>query len=315
MDITAYDTLPEAELIDRINRARREKNAIILAHNYQPIEIQQLADHCGDSLELARIAARTDADMVVFCGVDFMAESAKILSPDKTVLIPNPDASCPMAHMTDPEDLAREKAANPDAVVVAYVNSTAAVKALTDVCCTSANAVNVVNSLGDREIIFVPDKNLAAYTASETGANIRPWDGFCHVHNNMTVEDVRLAREARPDAVLLIHPEAPPEVVALADKVLSTSGMERHVAAIDDPDEKRRGVILGTEVGLTEKLLARHPDINIWSLRSQAVCHMMKLISVPRLCWSIETGNCEVTLPDEVMIPARAALERMIEIS
>ncbi len=315
MTVREYKELPENELRRRIGIARRARNAVILAHNYQTLDIQKLADHVGDSLELARAAAKTDADMVVFCGVDFMAESAKILSPDKTVLLPDIEATCPMAHMADPEALARVKTEHPDALVVSYVNSTAAIKALTDVCCTSSNALNVVRSLGDREIIFVPDKNLAAWTAAETGARIIPWQGYCHVHNDFTVADVETARAEHSGAALLIHPEAPPEVVALADRVLSTAGMERFVASLASQEERERGVILGTEIGLTHKLRDRYPDRNIWPLESFAVCCKMKLITLPKLCWSIETGQYEITLPRDIMDKARAALERMISIS
>ncbi len=314
MELERYEAMSEAELVSRIQKAKIEKNAVILAHNYQKLEVQHVADHIGDSLGLARIAAKTDADLVVFCGVDFMAESAKILAPEKTVLLPEVNATCPMAHMTSPDALAEAKSARPDAVVVAYVNSTARVKALTDICCTSANALQVVRSLGDREIIFVPDKNLANYVRLQTGANIHPWNGFCFVHNDLTVEDVRAVREAHPDAVFLIHPEAPPEVVALADRVLSTTGMADFVAALSTKEEKRNGVIIGTENGLLAQLREKHPDVNLWPLSDFAICVNMKMTTLAKVCWSIENGKYEITLPDDLIEKARRPLERMVEI-
>lgn len=314
MDLQEYTELPPAELTERILKAKRERNAVILAHNYQRMEVQAIADYLGDSLGLARAAAKTDAEVVVFCGVDFMAESAKILSPGKTVLLPDIHATCPMARMVTPETLASEKAAHPDAVVVAYVNTTAAVKALTDICCTSANAVDIVRSLGDREILFVPDRNLASFTQARTGARIRPWDGYCYVHNFFSVEDAARARREHPDAAFLIHPEAPPEVTALADEVLSTTGMADFVARMRTDDEKRRGVIIGTETGLVAQLQKTYPDVNVWPLSDFAVCGTMKLTTLPKVCWSIETGNYEITLPEEIIEKSRRSLERMLDV-
>ncbi|HUT63036.1 MAG TPA: quinolinate synthase NadA [Anaerolineae bacterium] len=314
MEREEYKTLPEDELIARIKKAKQEKNAVILAHNYQRLEVQHIADYLGDSLGLSRIAAETDADLVVFCGVDFMAESAKILSPEKTVLIPEIKATCPMAHMVSPKALLDAKTAHPDAVVLSYVNTTADVKALSDICCTSANSVDVVESLGKKEILFVPDKNLAHYVQKETGAVIKAWDGYCYVHNFFTVKDVEQVRQEHPEAVFLIHPEAPPEVIERADIVFSTSGMANYVANIKNEDEKRRGVIIGTEIGLVHQLREQHPDTGIWPLSEFAVCGTMKMTTLDKVCWSIETGNYEVTLPEEVIEKSRAALERMLEI-
>ncbi len=229
MELEAYRKLPEEELAARIQKAKKDRNAIVLAHNYQILEVQQVADYIGDSLGLSRIAAETDADVVVFCGVDFMAESAKILSPEKIVLLPEITATCPMANMVSPEALMKAKEENPDDIVVAYVNTTARVKALVDICCTSANALNVINTLGKKDILFIPDKNLGEYINKTTGAQMKMWDGYCYVHNFFTVQDVRRVREAHPDAVFLVHPESPPEVVELADHVLSTSGMVKYV--------------------------------------------------------------------------------------
>ncbi|MFA6472152.1 MAG: quinolinate synthase NadA [Candidatus Latescibacterota bacterium] len=314
MELEEYKKLPEKELVARILKAKKEKNALILAHNYQRLEIQHIADHLGDSLGLSRIAAQTDADQVVFCGVDFMAESAKILSPEKTVLLPEISATCPMARMVSPEALAQAKKENPNACVVAYVNTTARVKALTDICCTSANAVEVIRSLGDREILFVPDRNLADYVQKATGAKITPWEGYCYVHNFFTVDDVLRARTAHPEAVFLIHPEAPPEVVKLADRVLSTTGMADYTAALASDKEKRKGVIIGTEIGLIHQLREKYPDTGIWALNDFAVCGTMKMTTLPKVCWSIETGNYEITLPEDIIEKARKPLERMIGI-
>lgn len=314
MDLNDYDKLTDDELIARINDARKARNAVILAHNYQPIEVQNIADFTGDSLELARKAAETGADVVVFCGVDFMAESAKILSPDKTVLLPVKEASCPMARMVSAEELTRAKAEHPDAVVVTYVNSTAAVKALSDICVTSSNAVKIVERIGDKPILFVPDRNLAAYTRSVTDADIAPWHGYCYVHNNFTVEDVEYARRRHPDAVLLVHPEAPPEVVERADLVASTSGMARYIAGLTDPDARRAGVILGTEIGLAARLRQDHPEVNIHPLTESAVCINMKRTSLATVCRALEENIHEITLPEDVIDGARAALERMLEV-
>lgn len=315
MELEKYNKLPKEELVARIKKAKSEKNAIILAHNYQILEVQHVADHLGDSLSLSRIAAETDADVVVFCGVDFMAESAKILSPEKTVLLPEIKATCPMANMVSPEALMKAKEENPEDVVVAYVNTTASVKALVDICCTSANAMNVVKTLGKKEILFVPDKNLGHYISKTTGAKIKPWDGYCYVHNFFTVNDVRRARESHPDAVFLVHPESPPEVVELADHVLSTSGMVKYVDNIKTDDDKHRGVIIGTEIGLVHQLREKYPDISIWPLSDFAVCGTMKMTTLPKVCWSIETGNYEVILPDDILEKARISLEKMIAIT
>jgi quinolinate synthase len=314
VELEEYKKLPEKELASRILKAKKEKKAIILAHNYQRLEVQHIADHLGDSLGLSRIAAQTDAEIVVFCGVDFMAESAKILSPEKTVLLPEISATCPMARMVSPEALARAKKENPDAVVVAYVNTTARVKALTDICCTSANVVKVVNSQKDREILFVPDRNLANFAGKASGARIIPWEGYCYVHNFFTVDDVIRARSVHPEAVFLIHPEAPPEVVKLADHVLSTTGMADFAASLKTAEEKLRGVIIGTEIGLVHQLREKFPDTSIWALSDFAVCGTMKMTTLPKVCWSIETGNYEITLPEDIIEKARKPLEKMLEI-
>jgi len=279
MKYEEYSNMPEEHLIARITRAKKEKNAIILAHNYQLQEVQKVADHLGDSLELSRIAAATEA-----------------------------------ANMVSPEALIKKKEENPGASVVAYVNTTASVKALVDICCTSANALNVVTSINTDKILFVPDKNLGNYINVTAGARMKLWDGYCYVHDSFIVEDVELARKSHPEAVFLVHPESPPEVIALADRALSTSGMVRYVENMKTDEEKYRGVIIGTEIGLIQQLQANHPDTNVWPLSEYAVCRNMKMTTLPRVCWSIETEKYEITLPDDVMEKARASLERMIAI-
>ena len=314
MELEAYKAMSNKELTTRIKKAKAEKNAVILAHNYQVLDVQRVADHLGDSLALSRIAAATDADLVVFCGVDFMAESAKILAPEKTVLLPEIKATCPMAAMVTPEALADARARNPEKTVVAYVNTTARVKALTDICCTSANAVNVVKSLGRKDILFIPDRNLGHYVRAMTGAAITLWDGYCYVHNYFTVQDIERSRAAHPEAVLIVHPECPPEVIERADHVFSTSGMAKYVAGIEDDEEKRRGVIIGTEIGLVQQLREHYTDINLWPLNDFAICGTMKLTTLAKVCWSIETGKYEVTLPEDIIEKARLSLEKMLGI-
>ena len=227
----------------------REKDAILLAHYYQRGEIQDIADILGDSLALSMEAARTEARVLVFAGVHFMAESASILSPDKTVLLPKPDAGCPLADTIAPEALLAAKQDHPRAAVVTYINSSAAIKALSDVCCTSANGVQVVNSLCEKEVIFVPDRNLAAYVARHTDKKIIPWNGYCYVHDHLTAEEVRAARAEHPKAEVLVHPECSPEVIDEADFVCSTAGMGKHAIASD-----AREFIIGTEMGMIHRL-------------------------------------------------------------
>ncbi len=256
---------------DKIRQLLKKRNAVLLAHNYQPAEIQDLADLCGDSLELSIRAAKTDADVIVFCGVHFMAETASILSPDKTVLLPRMNAGCPMADMVTPEALkARLEILGPMPVVT-YVNSPASVKALSTICCTSSNAVAVVNSLKENELLMTPDRNLAQYTASRTGKKIHLWDGFCPIHNNLTVDQVLAAKRAHSDAVFMAHPECRPEVLKLADVVLSTSGMIRHAAESD-----HRVFIVGTELGMLYPIQKASPGKTFYPASEAMVCQDMK---------------------------------------
>ena len=291
----------------RIRELLQERQAILLAHNYQPPHILEVADLCGDSLELSRQAAKTKAKVIVFCGVHFMAETASILSPEKTVLLPRLDAGCAMADMIRAEDLARRKKELPHCAVVTYVNSPASVKALSDVCCTSANAVQVAEGFVDQEILMVPDRNLAAYTASQTGKTIYAWRGFCPVHDKLKAQDVLLARQSHPGAMFLAHPECRPEVLALADAVLSTSGMLAHPASA-----RQSSFIVGTETGLLYSLKKKYPDKQFFPASEKMVCPDMKRIQLSDIIRCLETLSPEVRVPEDIQKPALRAVLRMI---
>jgi quinolinate synthase len=288
----------------------KEKNAVLLAHNYQPPEIQELADMCGDSLELSIRAADTDADVIVFCGVHFMAETASILSPQKIVLLPRADAGCPMADMITPEALSERLREMPKMPVVTYVNSSAAVKALSTICCTSANAVEVVGSLTESELLMTPDRNLARNTARQTDKTIHLWDGCCPIHDRLTVADVEAARAAHPAAPFIAHPECRPEVVDMADAALSTSGMIRY-AAESDADE----FIVGTEVGLLYPLAQKNPAKTFYPASDKMVCPDMKKISPEDILECLENMSGQVKVPEDIRLPALEAVERMIALS
>lgn len=304
-----YYNLSRNELVERIKETAKQKNARILAHNYQRLEIQNLADHVGDSLQLARIAADTDLPVIVFCGVHFMAESAAILSPEKTVILPAKNAGCPMADMINAEQLREFKSQHPGAVVVCYVNSSAAVKSESDVCCTSSNAVNVVNSLKGEKILFVPDRNLAAYTQKMTGADIIPWEGYCYVHNRFTADDVSRAKTEHPEAAVVVHPECRPEVTEKADHIASTAGMITF-AEKDIHTE----FIVGTEIGLVEQLQEKLPKKRFFPLKKEALCANMKLTDLAKLAYSIDHNQHIITVPDSVRVRAENALKRMVEL-
>jgi len=305
-----YAGLPRGELVDRIAWRKRELRAVVLGHNYQRVEIQEVSDFLGDSLALSQEAAETDAEVIVFCGVHFMAETAKILSPDKTVLMPDLRAGCPMADFVTGEALRQLKVRHPEAAVVAYVNSSAEVKAESDVCCTSANAVQVVESLPeDQPILFVPDRNLAAYVIRETGRdNIIPWDGYCYVHDDMVLEELDRAKEENPGALVVIHPEARQELLDRADVVTSTSGMVR-LAREED------ALIIGTERGLVDRLRGEYPDKTLIPLSGAAVCGNMKLNTLAKLAWSLDHLQYEVTIDEEIRSRAEASLRRMLALS
>lgn len=282
----------------------------MLAHNYQPPEIQDLADLCGDSLELSIKASQTEAEVILFCGVHFMAETASILSPQKTVLLPRKDAGCPMADMIDPESLQGIIDKLPPMPVVTYVNSTAAVKALSTICCTSANVVQVVNSLDAEEVLLTPDKNLARFAADRSDKKIHIWEGYCPTHDLLRVQEVQAAKAAHPGAVFIAHPECRPEVQELADVILSTSGMIRYAKEAD-----ARAFILGTETGLLHPLKKANPDKEFYPASSRMVCPNMKKISVDDVVRSLESMSGEVKVPEEIRKPAFAAVRRMIDLS
>jgi quinolinate synthase len=295
---------------EKIKDLLKKRNAIMLAHNYQPPEIQDLADLCGDSLELSIKASQTDADVILFCGVLFMAETASILSPDKTVLLPRKDAGCPMADMITPEALKQRLGELPPMPVVTYVNSTAAVKALSTICCTSANVLDVVNSLDEKELLMTPDRNLARYAASQTSKKIHLWDGYCPFHDTLTPEDVQKAREKHPDAVFMAHPECRPEVLELADAVLSTSGMIRYATAFE-----RTSFIVGTEIGLLYPLKKANPDKNFYPASMSMLCGEMKKITLEDIARSLEHMDGQVKVPETVRVPALKAVQRMLDLS
>lgn len=291
----------------QIKKLARERNAIILAHNYQPPEIQDLADLCGDSLELSRKAAQTDADVIVFCGVHFMAETASILSPHKTVLLPRHDAGCLMADMITAEALKAKIETLPPMPVVTYVNSTAEVKALSTICCTSANVVAVVNSLDADEMLLTPDRNLAMYAASQTGKKIHVWDGYCPTHEWLKLDDVEQARAAHPGAVFIAHPECRPEILAVADVIASTSGMLRHVAQSSEKE-----FIIGTEQGLLYPMRKANPDKTFHPASRKMVCKNMKKIKLEDVLHCLQTMQGEVKVPEVIRVPALKAVQAMI---
>jgi quinolinate synthase len=295
---------------EKIKNLLKKRKAIMLAHNYQPPEIQDLADLCGDSLELSIKAAQTDAEVIVFCGVHFMAETASILSPDKTVLLPRKDAGCPMADMITPEALKAKLDELPSMPVVTYVNSTAAVKALSTICCTSANAIDVVNSLESVEVLMTPDRNLAMYTATQTKKKIHTWDGYCPIHDRLKPDDVKKTMGAHPDSVVMAHPECIPEVLILADKVLSTSGMIRYAQ-----ESKSRAFIVGTEVGLLYPLKKANPGKDFYPASSAMECPDMKKISLDDIAGSLEFMEGEVKVPEDIQRPALKAVKRMVDLS
>jgi len=295
---------------EKIRNLLKKRNAIMLSHNYQPPEIQDMADLCGDSLELSIKAAHTDAEVIVFCGVHFMAETASILSPDKTVLLPRTDAGCPMAEMIEPGRLRAMIDKLPAMPVVTYVNSTAAVKALSTICCTSANAVDVVNSLDADEVLMTPDRNLARYTAGHTTKKIHKWNGYCPIHDNLNASDVIKAKEKYPDAVFVAHPECRPEVLELANEVLSTSGMLRYAGKV-----KNREFIVGTEVGLLYPLKKANPEKIFYPASEQMVCPDMKKTTLEDVVRSLEFMEGEVKVPEDIRQSAFKAVQRMVDLS
>jgi quinolinate synthase len=298
------------QLLEKIKRLKAERNAVIIAHNYQPSEIQSIADFCGDSLGLSIKAAKTDAQVIVFCGVKFMAETAAILSPEKLVLIPERNAGCPLADMITAEQLRELKRKHPEAVVVCYVNSSAEVKAESDYCCTSANAVEVVNSIPkEREIIFVPDQHLGRFVAEKTGRELVLWPGYCSTHIWITKEDIKKAKAKYPDAVIMAHPECSEPVKSLADELLSTGQMLEFVRK-----SPAKQFIVATEIGMIYPLKKQNPEAEFIAASDRAICPNMKKITLEKVVWSLEDMQYKITLPEKIRIKAKKALDRMVEI-
>jgi quinolinate synthase len=298
-----------AGLIEKILSLKQRRKAVILAHNYQLGEVQDIADFVGDSLGLSQNAAKTDAEVIVFCGVHFMAETASILCPDKTVLLPDMDAGCPMADMVTAERLRQRKEELPGATVVCYINSSAEVKAESDICCTSANAVKVVESLDGEEILFVPDQYLGHYVATQTDKKIILWPGFCPPHIRIQPQDITRLKREHPQAKVMVHPECQPEVIALADEVLSTGGMCRFAQQTEANE-----IIVGTEIGIIHRLRKENRGKKFIPLSEQVICPHMKLITLEKMLWSLEDMTPEVKVPEEIRLKAKAAVDKMLEI-
>ena len=303
-------TTKNSTLHQKIRDLAKAKKAIILAHNYQPAPIQDIADLCGDSLEMSIRAAATDADIIVCCGVRFMAETAAILCPDKIVLMPNPDAGCPMADMVTPEALVRRKGELGGIPVITYVNSSAAVKAVSDICCTSANVIKVVNALKEKEVLMTPDRNLALYAAANTDKKIHLWEGYCPFHNDLSVEAVKASKAAHPQALFVAHPECRPDVLELADSIQSTSGMIRF-AGESSADQ----FILGTETGLIHAISKALPGKKFFPVSDQLLCPDMKKTQLQDIWTCLENMSGRVTVEETVRIKALNAVKKMINIT
>jgi quinolinate synthase len=301
--------MTQQSIQQEIKSLLKERNAVLLAHNYMRDEVQEIADITGDSLALSMEAAKTDADVIVFCGVHFMAESASILSPHKTVLLPRLDAGCPMADMVSAEALKEMKASLPGVPVVTYVNSSAAVKAESDICCTSANALKVVQSLPDQELIFAPDRNLGSYVARFTEKRLHLWEGYCPTHERLKPEVVQELKQKYPDAPFVCHPECNPAVVALADHVCSTTGMYTYCK-----ESSAKRFIIGTEAGILWRLKRENPGKEFILASPALICPNMKLTSLEDVLESLQTMQPVVKVPEEIRVPAKRALDRMLAI-
>ena len=301
-----------ADWIHDIHELKRQHNAVILAHNYQRSEIFEVADMIGDSLELARQSKKLESDIVVFCGVHFMAETAKIVNPAQTVLLPDLRAGCSLAESVTADALADRKEelrkVYPDLQVVCYVNTSAEVKAESDVCCTSSNAIQVVEALESENILFVPDENLARYVQKETKKNIIAWDGNCYVHHQITPEQIQAVRDKLPQLKILVHPECREDVIELADAVLSTSAMMRY--AKESPAQE---FLIVTECGLSDRLLLEMPEKKFY--KSCQLCSYMKMITLDGVRDSLREGRYEITLPEEIRVGAERSLNRMLELN
>jgi quinolinate synthase len=299
------------DLARKIQKLKKQRQAIILVHNYQLPEVQDVADFLGDSLELSRIAADTDVKVIIFCGVHFMAETASILCPDKKVIMPDVNADCPMANMITASDLKRLKDKHPKAVVIGYVNTSAEVKAELDYCCTSTNALKVVNALKQKkEIIFVPDKYLADYVSKKAGRKVVTWNGYCPTHIKILPEDIKREKRFHPQAKVVVHPECLPEVIDLADEALSTSGMCKFASQTNAKD-----IIIGTEVGIIYRLKKENPNKEFYPASERAVCPNMKRISQEKILRALEELREEVYVPDTIRRRARKSISNMLKIA
>jgi len=303
--VTSQDT----GLIEKILQLKKQRKAVILVHNYQLGEVQDIGDFVGDSLELSQKAAETGAEVIVFCGVHFMAETASILCPDSVVLLPDIHAGCPMADMVTAESLRKKKRELPNATVITYINSSAEVKAESDSCCTSANAVNVVESVESDEILFVPDQYLGHYVATKTNKKIHLWPGYCPTHVRIQPEDIIRLKKEHPQAKAMVHPECRPEVIALADEVLSTGGMCRFARETDAKE-----IIVGTEIGIIYRLKKENPGKKFIPISEQAICPDMKLITLEKVLWALEDMKFQVKVPEAVRLKAKAAVDKMLEV-
>ena len=299
----------DAKLAEEILSLKKRRNAVVLAHNYQLGEVQDIADFVGDSLELSQNAAKTDAEVIVFCGVHFMAETASILCPQKIVLLPDIHAGCPMADMVTAERLRDKKRELSGVIVVCYINSSAEIKAESDVCCTSANAVKVIESLDAKEILFVPDQYLGHYISTKTDKQMILWPGFCPTHLRIQLQDITKRKLEYPQAKVIVHPECRPEVIALADEVLSTGGICRYAKREDVST-----MIIGTEVGIIHRLRKENPGKKFIPASEQAVCPMMKLITLENVLWSLQEMTSQVKVPEEIRLRAKVAVDRMLVI-
>lgn len=301
----------DADLRSAVRKLASQRNAVILAHNYQIDEVQEVADLVGDSLALSRAAADTASDVIVFCGVHFMAETAAILSPEKTVLLPAADAGCPLAETATPEAVREMRARYPEAAVICYVNTSAAVKAESDYCCTSANALSVCRAVANRQLIFLPDCNLAAFVAAQLPEKeIIPWRGHCVTHHRVSPEDIRKARAAYPDAPVLVHPECTPEVTAMADFVGSTSGILKYARQCD-----KNEFIIGTEMGIITQLKKENPGKRFFLASSGLVCPNMKRTHLTHVLAALETLSPRIEVPEPIRSRARLALDRMFKLT
>jgi len=297
------------QLESRILSLKVKLRAIILAHNYQLGEVQDIADFVGDSLDLSQKAAGNDANVIVFCGVHFMAETAAILCPDKTILLPDLNAGCRMANMITVDKLREKKKEHPNATVVCYVNSTAEVKAESDICCTSANAVKVIESLDSEEILFIPDQYLGHYVSTKTNKNIILWPGYCPTHVRILPEHITELKHNYPEATIVVHPECRPEVINLADEVLSTGGMIRFAKT-----GNYKQMVVGTEIGIIHRLRKENPGKRFIPISEQAICPNMKLINLEKILWSLEDMSPVIEVPEQIRIRAKASVDKMLEI-